>query len=221
MTRVASSGCAVPVNRQVVAADDMGDVFRHDLRAVGVTYETCRATRRAAGVLIVVTPDAQRTYEHVLGVSRMLVPDDVDEALVAAGQQSCTSRAYLFDRGRRQGGAPQGVCRRPCRGGRSRYPSPTRLRGPPPRGLPRPRRRGRWTSCSATRKELMALYEARRFEDALHAVRRRLRRLARHRGKEGPWWSAGRHGAGRRASRGRSGGHHGAGDLYAAGFSTG
>ena len=55
--------------------------------------------------LIVVTPDAQRTMNTYLGVSSLLGPDDVDEALVAAG------------RGRVPGGLPL----RPADGAKEAY----------------------------------------------------------------------------------------------------
>ena len=84
MTGVASFGGRAGYIGKV-AADDLGDVFRHDLRAVGVTFlndpgDPVVPTGRC---LIVVTSDAQRTMNTFLGVSALLVPDDVDEALVA------------------------------------------------------------------------------------------------------------------------------------------
>jgi sugar/nucleoside kinase (ribokinase family) len=82
-----------------VAGDQLGDVFGHDLRAVGVAF----ANRPAdLGVptgrcLIVVTPDAQRTMNTYLGVSALLGPGDVDPELVARARVVYLE-GYLWDR---------------------------------------------------------------------------------------------------------------------------
>lgn len=98
MTGVASfGGKAAYIGK--VAADSMGEVFRHDLRAVGVTYENDSGTTDVptGRCLIVVTPDAQRTMNTFLGVSSLLVPEDVNEALVARAEVVYLE-GYLFDR---------------------------------------------------------------------------------------------------------------------------
>lgn len=98
MTGVASfGGRAAYIGK--VAADGLGDVFRHDLRAVGVAHQNTPAADSlpTGRCLIVVTPDAQRTMNTFLGVSSLLTPDDVDESLVARGQYVYLE-GYLFDR---------------------------------------------------------------------------------------------------------------------------
>ncbi len=98
MTGVASfGGKAAYIGK--VAGDPLGEVFRHDLRAVGVTYENEPGTTDVptGRCLIVVTPDAQRTMNTFLGVSSLLVPQDVDEALVARAEVVYLE-GYLFDR---------------------------------------------------------------------------------------------------------------------------
>lgn len=82
-----------------VSADDLGDVFGHDLRAVGVSFH---AGRRLDDIptgrcLIVVTPDAQRTMSTFLGVSSYLDPDDIDADVVASGAV-LYMEGYLYDR---------------------------------------------------------------------------------------------------------------------------
>lgn len=69
-----------------VRDDQLGEVFTHDIRAAGVTYEVAHGDDGdpTARCLIVVTPDAQRTMNTHLGISRHVTPDDVDERLVAA-----------------------------------------------------------------------------------------------------------------------------------------
>ena len=82
-----------------VSNDDLGLVFGHDLRAVGVAFrpgapELGTPTGRC---IIVVTPDAQRTMNTYLGVSSLLCPSDIDQATIAAGQV-LYMEGYLYDR---------------------------------------------------------------------------------------------------------------------------
>ena len=78
--------------------DQLGDVFRHDIRASGVSYEVALATEGppTARCLIQVTPDAQRTMNTFLGISALLSPDDVDDDLVASAQV-VYCEGYLWD----------------------------------------------------------------------------------------------------------------------------
>jgi sugar/nucleoside kinase (ribokinase family) len=81
-----------------VRDDQLGEVFRHDLRAVGVGYSTPAATSGPATgrCLIVVTPDAQRTLSTYLGASSHLGPGDVDRDLIARAG-ILYLEGYLFD----------------------------------------------------------------------------------------------------------------------------
>ena len=81
-----------------VADDQLGRVFRHDIRAAGVTYEVPPANGGAPSgrCLIVVTPDAQRTMNTFLGAGVDLGPEDVDAALIA-GAQVTYLEGYLWD----------------------------------------------------------------------------------------------------------------------------
>ena len=63
-----------------VADDQLGEVFSHDIRAMGVEYETPprdfgTATARC---LVLVTPDAQRTMSTFLGAAQHLPADALD-----------------------------------------------------------------------------------------------------------------------------------------------
>ncbi len=81
-----------------VRDDQLGEVFAHDMRAAGVDYDVPLAAEGdpTARCLIVVTPDAQRTLNTFLGISRNLTPGDVDEAVVAkANLLYC--EGYLWD----------------------------------------------------------------------------------------------------------------------------
>jgi sugar/nucleoside kinase (ribokinase family) len=71
-----------------VADDQLGEIFRHDMRALGVRFD---APPLASGgehptgrCLILVTPDAQRTMNTCPGASHQLRPEALDEALIAS-----------------------------------------------------------------------------------------------------------------------------------------
>jgi sugar/nucleoside kinase (ribokinase family) len=82
-----------------VADDQLGQVFAHDLTAMGVTFVNARATEGppTGRSLIVVTPDAHRTMNTYLGASAFFCPDDVDADLVASAPVTFLE-GYLFDR---------------------------------------------------------------------------------------------------------------------------
>src|ERR1700720_3289753 len=71
-----------------VRDDLLGEVFRHDMTAIGVRFDTPAATSGpgTARCLIMVTPDGQRTMGTFLGACVELGPEDIDESLIAAAQ---------------------------------------------------------------------------------------------------------------------------------------
>jgi len=98
MTGVASfGGTAAYIGK--VSDDDLGNVFGHDLRAVGVQFRPGQPDGETptGRCIIVVTPDAERTMNTYLGVSSLLCADDIDEATVAAGKV-LYMEGYLYDR---------------------------------------------------------------------------------------------------------------------------
>ena len=81
-----------------VAADQLGDVYEHDMKAIGVAFDTARlvggpATARS---MINVTPDGQRTMCTYLGASIELTPDDVKPEVIE-GSAIVYLEGYLFD----------------------------------------------------------------------------------------------------------------------------
>jgi sugar/nucleoside kinase (ribokinase family) len=82
-----------------VGDDDLGNVFGHDLRAVGVQFRPGipDAVTPTGRCIIVVTPDAQRTMNTYLGISSLLHPGDLDVETIAAGRV-LYMEGYLFDR---------------------------------------------------------------------------------------------------------------------------
>jgi len=81
-----------------VADDFLGEVFRRDLRHVGVRFDVTgvAGTDSTGRCLIQVTPDAQRTMNTHLGISSHLSPDDVDTDLVASASH-LYCEGYLWD----------------------------------------------------------------------------------------------------------------------------
>ncbi len=81
-----------------VGDDQLGGVFTHDIRAVGVTYDTPPLTEglSTARCLIFVTPDAQRTMQTFLGATTQLTPGDVNLDYVT-GSKVLYLEGYLWD----------------------------------------------------------------------------------------------------------------------------
>jgi sugar/nucleoside kinase (ribokinase family) len=81
-----------------VRDDQLGEVFAHDLRSVGVEFTTPAATSgpSTGRCLVVVTPDAQRTLNTYLGAAVHLGPADIDARLIARGRVLYLE-GYLFD----------------------------------------------------------------------------------------------------------------------------
>lgn len=68
--------------------DQLGEIFAHDMRAVGVHYDTEPLSDglATARCIILVTPDAQRTMFTYLGASGLLSAADMDEDLIASSK---------------------------------------------------------------------------------------------------------------------------------------
>lgn len=81
-----------------VRDDTLGDIYRHDLRSIGVAFDTPATTAGAATArcLVLVTPDAERTMNTFLGACTGLDEGDIDETLVASAG-IIYLEGYLFD----------------------------------------------------------------------------------------------------------------------------
>jgi len=82
-----------------VASDQFGGIFRHDIRSLGVTYDTPPSMdgEPTARCLILVTPDGERTMNTFLGVSVNFTPADIDASMIEAAK-IVYLEGYLFDR---------------------------------------------------------------------------------------------------------------------------
>lgn len=81
-----------------VRDDQLGTIFRHDVRSLGVEFDTPAATegKPTARCLVFVTPDAQRTMATFLGVCTELNESDIDEAQIARAKVTYLE-GYLWD----------------------------------------------------------------------------------------------------------------------------
>jgi sugar/nucleoside kinase (ribokinase family) len=100
MAGVASLG-GKPAYIGRVRCDQLGEIFCHDLRAIGVhlAVPATSSGPPTARCLILVTPDGERTLNTYLGACVDLSPDDIDEALVQRAKITYLE-GYLWDRPR-------------------------------------------------------------------------------------------------------------------------
>ncbi|MET0363328.1 MAG: adenosine kinase [Sphingobium sp.] len=81
-----------------VRDDTLGKVFSHDIRALGIRFDTPARTEEppTARCLIMVTPDAQRTMNTFLGASQYLPPAAIDADLIRSAR-ILYLEGYLWD----------------------------------------------------------------------------------------------------------------------------
>ena len=81
-----------------VANDQLGQVFAHDIRAVGIDFDVAprAGDPPTARCLIFVSPDGQRTMNTFLGASQFLPADALDEEAVS-GAKILYLEGYLWD----------------------------------------------------------------------------------------------------------------------------
>ncbi len=81
-----------------VAHDQLGKVYRHDIRAAGVVFDTPDLTdgKPTGSCLILVTPDGHRTMNTFLGACLDLTPDDIDPAVIKSAKVTYME-GYLWD----------------------------------------------------------------------------------------------------------------------------
>ena len=81
-----------------VGDDTFGKVFTHDLRSIGVDFDSPVATDGSptGRCLVVVTPDAQRTMHTTLGAANQLEPGAIDPAVIRNAQVTYIE-GYLWD----------------------------------------------------------------------------------------------------------------------------
>ena len=81
-----------------VRDDLFGDIFRHDIKALGVSFDTrsSHAGAPTARCMVFVTPDAERTMQTHLGACVELGPEDIDVETVSEARVTYLE-SYLWD----------------------------------------------------------------------------------------------------------------------------
>lgn len=81
-----------------VAQDQLGEVFRHDLKSMGVLFDTQPIVvgAKTGRCLILVTSDGERTMNTYLGAGIHLSPDDISANTVSSAAITYLE-GYLFD----------------------------------------------------------------------------------------------------------------------------
>jgi sugar/nucleoside kinase (ribokinase family) len=81
-----------------VRNDELGKLFTHDIRSIGVDFATAASTEGAttARCMIFVTPDGERSMSTFLGACQQLSPSDIDPISVAAASVTYME-GYLWD----------------------------------------------------------------------------------------------------------------------------
>ncbi|MBR9825036.1 MAG: adenosine kinase [Alphaproteobacteria bacterium] len=84
-----------------VAADQLGEIFTHDIRAIGVSFDTppLQDGPATARCLINVTDDAQRSMSTFLGAAALVTEEEVEhDAEKVRASEIIYLEGYLFDR---------------------------------------------------------------------------------------------------------------------------
>ncbi len=82
-----------------IKSDQLGEIFRHDMRSLGVQFDSVAATSGPATArsFILVTPEGERTMNTYLGACVHLNESDVDENIVSAAKVTYME-GYLWDK---------------------------------------------------------------------------------------------------------------------------
>ena len=203
-----------------VKNDQLGHVFRHDIRSLGVHFETPAAGfgPATARCLVFITPDAQRTMQTYLGACVELGHEDIDPKVIAAAKVTYLE-GYLWDPPRAKEAILK-ACEFAHNHGRK-----VALSLSDPFCVNRHRMEfselvaGHIDILFANEQEIMALYQASSFDAALQAVRGNVEVAALTRSEKGSVVLGGNEVHVIDAERvKRVVDTTGAGDLYAAGF---
>lgn len=152
--------------------DQLGQIFRHDMAALGVAAPVAMADDgpSTGRCLVLVTPDADRTMLTYLGAATELGPEDVEEAVIRAAD--CVYlEGYLFDKERAKQAFIKAADIAHAAGGRVSLT----LSDPFCVGRHREAFRALVENhvdiLFANEEEILSLYETRDFDEAMQAVR--------------------------------------------------
>ncbi len=203
-----------------VRNDLLGDVFRHDITAMGVRFDTPAATEGpgTARCLIMVTADGQRTMATYLGACVELGPEDIDARLIGSAHVTYLE-GYLFDPPRAQEAFRAAAAAAHAAGRQVALSLSDPFCVGRHRAAFRELVAGQVDILFANEAEICSLYETEEFAEAAQAVRGHVAVAALTRSAQGSVILAG--GAAHEIAAApveRVVDTTGAGDLYAAGF---
>jgi len=97
MAGIASLG-GMPAFIGKVKQDVLGETFRHDMRSIGVHFDTIASIKgkATARCYIFVTPDAQRTMNTYIGACAEVSEEDINDALIGHSKITYVE-GYLWD----------------------------------------------------------------------------------------------------------------------------
>ncbi|MEM9147837.1 MAG: adenosine kinase [Pseudomonadota bacterium] len=155
-----------------VSDDQLGQIFTHDLRALGVRFGGPLgdpAESETGRCLVLITPDGERSMNTFLGVSVTLTPEDVD-ATLAGSADWLYLEGYLFDTDEAKAAYAKAIGR--CRdgGGRVAFTVSDSFCVERHRADMRRLVSNHVDLLFANRDELLALYETTDLEQALQMV---------------------------------------------------
>ncbi len=202
-----------------VADDQLGAVFRHDIKAVGVEFPSSPLIggEPTARCLILVTPDGQRTMNTFLGACVTLSEADVDEALVASTAITYLE-GYLFDPPAAQAAFRKAAAAAHAAGRQVALSLSDAFCVDRHRAAFRDLVAGHVDILFANETEITSLYEENTFEAAAEAARRDVALAALTRSEAGSLILRGGETVEIAAERAKVVDTTGAGDAYAAGF---
>lgn len=205
-----------------VADDQLGAVFRHDMRASGVHFPSSPLIGGAptARCLILVTPDGQRTMNTFLGACVTLDESDVDASIVASAAVTYLE-GYLFDPPAAQAAFRRAAAAAHAAGRQVALSLSDAFCVDRHRAAFRELVAGHVDILFANETEITSLYEENTFEAAAEAARRDVALAALTRSEAGSVILRGAETAEIAAEPTRLVDTTGAGDAYAAGFLAG
>ena len=205
-----------------VRDDQLGAIFAHDLRSLGVAFDVPMAPRSLEGeetgrCMVLVTPDGERSMNTYLGVSAQLGPDDIDEELMQRTRWIYLE-GYRFDGFESQEAFRKAIAACKGAGGKVSITLSDPFCIERHRSLFRQLVREEIDLLFANEHELVSLYEAPTLEDAMTAARAEVETVAVTVGPAGAYVLQGESTVHAPAAPMRRVDATGAGDLFAAGF---
>ncbi|TYO90640.1 adenosine kinase [Oceanicella actignis] len=205
-----------------VKDDQLGAIFAHDIRALGVDFDTPRAPRTLEGdetgrCMVLITPDGERTMNTYLGVSATLSPEDIDPALMADARWIYLE-GYRFDGPDGQAAFAKAIAAAKAAGGKVALTLSDPFCVERHRDAFRRMAREEVDLLFANEHELISLYQSATLDDAIEAARAEIPMTAVTIGPAGAYVVAGARTVHAPAAPMERVDATGAGDLFAAGF---